>query len=138
VLHGRYHDSNDFFPAHHRGDDPDDYVGYERWRECVGRARNAAEQEVVSNAKNIAVSIALFYDEKASEKLFTLLAGHCGAVKDYSEATVAENMLQQDAALAHLASNADDISVFLSGANPHLPNEAVRGLIAAHGAHHVL
>ena len=45
---------------------------------------------------------------------------------------------RQDAALAHLASNADDIAVFLNGANPYLPKEAFRILIAAHGAHHVL
>ena len=101
-------------------------------------ARDVAEQEVVANAKKIANSITPFYGEKASEKLFGLLAGHYGAVKDYSEATVAGNRLQQDAALAHLASNADDIAVFLSGANPHLPKDTVRGLIAAHGAHHVL
>jgi hypothetical protein len=101
-------------------------------------ARDVAEQEVVANAKKIANSITPFYGEKASEKLFSLLAGHYGAVKDYSEATVAGNRLQRDAALAHLASNADDIAVFLSGANPHLSKDTVRGLIAAHGAHHVL
>jgi len=101
-------------------------------------ARDAAEKEVVANAKTIAYSIARFYGEKASEKLFGLLAGHYGAVKDYSEATVAGNSVQQDAALAHLGSNADDIAAFLSGANPHLPKDTVRGLIAAHGAHHVL
>ena len=45
----------------------------------------------------------------------------------------------QDAALARLASNADDLGVFLNGVNPyHLPKDTVRGLIAAHGAHHVL
>ena len=101
-------------------------------------ARDAAEQEVVVNAKNIAHTITPFYGEQASEKLFSLLAGHYGAVKEYSEATVSENRLQQDAALTHLASNADEIAVFLSGANPHLPKDTVRGLIAAHGAHHVL
>ena len=101
-------------------------------------ARDAAEQEVVVNAKKIANTITPFYGEQASEKLFSLLAGHYGAVKEYSEATVAENRLQQDAALTHLASNADEIAVFLSGANPHLPKDTVRGLIAAHGAHHVL
>ena len=37
-----------------------------------------------------------------------------------------------------LASNADDIAVFLNGANSYLPKEAFRILIAAHGAHHVL
>jgi hypothetical protein len=101
-------------------------------------ARDAAEQEVVVNAKNIANTITPFYGEQASEKLFSLLAGHYGAVKEYSEATVSENRLQQDAALTHLAANADEIAVFLSGANPHLPQDTVRGLIAAHGAHHVL
>lgn len=78
-----------------------------------------------------------FYGEAASEKLFTLLAGHYGAVKEYSEATVAGNKRQQDAALAHYVSNTDKIAAFLSGANPYLPEDAVRGLIAAHGAHHV-
>ena len=100
-------------------------------------ARDAAEKEVVANAKQIAGTITPFYGEAASEKLFTLLAGHYGAVKEYSDATVAGSKPQQDAALAHLASNADEIAVFLSGANPNLPKDTVRGLIAAHGAHHV-
>lgn len=100
-------------------------------------ARDAAEKEVVANAKQIAGTITPFYGEAASEKLFTLLAGHYGAVKEYSDATVAGSKPHQDAALAHLASNADEIAVFLSGANPNLPKDTVRGLIAAHGAHHV-
>lgn len=100
-------------------------------------ARDAAEKEVVANAKQIASTITPFYGEPASEKLFTLLASHYGAVKEYSEATVTGSKRQQDAALAHLASNADEIAVFLSGANPYLPKDTVRGLIAAHGAHHV-
>ena len=58
-------------------------------------ARDAAEKEVVANAKQIADTITPFYGEAASEKLFTLLAGHYGAVKEYSEATVAGNTRQQ-------------------------------------------
>lgn len=104
----------------------------------IAAARDAAEQEVVANAKEIAQTIAPFYGEKASQKLFGLLAGHYGAVKEYSDATVAGNRPRQDAALDHLATNADEIATFLSGANPHLPKDAVRGLIAAHGTHHVL
>jgi hypothetical protein len=100
-------------------------------------ARDAAEKEVVANAKQIAGAITPFYGKAAADKLFTLLAGHYGAVKEYSEATVAGSKPQQNAALAHLASNADEIAVFLSGANPNLPKDTVRGLIAAHGAHHV-
>jgi hypothetical protein len=101
--------------------------------------RDAAEKEVVANAKQIAITFTPFYGEARAEKLFTLLRGHYVAVKEYSEATVAGNTPQQDVTLARLASNADDIAVFFNGVNPdHLPKDTVRGLIAAHGAHHVL
>ena len=102
-------------------------------------ARDAADKQVLANAKQIANAFIPFYGEARSEKLFTLLSGHYAAVKEYSEATIGGNTHQQDAALAHLASNADDIDVFFTGVNPdHLPKDTIRGLIAAHGAHHVL
>ena len=100
--------------------------------------RDAAEKEVVANTKQIANTIAPFYGEAASEKLNSLLDVNIDAVREYSEATVAGNTRQQEAALARLASNADDFAEFLSGINPYLPKDTVRGLIAAHGAHHVL
>lgn len=100
--------------------------------------RDAAEKEVGANTKQIANSITPFYGEAASEKFFSLIDINYGAVREYSEATVAGNKRQQDAALAHLASNADDIADFLSHLNPYLQKDIVRGLIAAHGAHHVL
>ncbi len=101
-------------------------------------ARDTAEKEVVANTKQLASTMPPFYGDAASEKLFSLLAINYGAVRAYSEATVAGNKRQQDTALAHLASNADDIAIFLNGINPYLPKDTVRGLIAAHGAHHVL
>ena len=100
-------------------------------------ARDIAEQEVVANAKQIASTLSPFYGDLASEKLFALLADHYGAIKEYADATVVGNTLQQEAALAHLSFNADDIAEFMSGANPYLSKDDVRGLIAAHGAHHV-
>ncbi len=100
-------------------------------------AREIAEKEVVANAKQIASTLSPFYGEPASEKLFALLADHYGAITEYADATAVGNTPQQDAALAHLASNADDIAVFLRGANPYLSKDSVRGLIAAHGSHHV-
>jgi hypothetical protein len=100
--------------------------------------RDAAEKEVSANTKQIADTIAPFYGEAASEKLNSLLDVNIDAVREYSEATVAENKQQQDAALARLASNADDIADFLSHVNPYLQKDNVRSLIAAHGAHHVL
>ena len=101
--------------------------------------RNAAEKEVVANAKQIANMVTPFYGEVRSEQLFTLLTSHVAALKEYSEATVAGHTRQQDAALARLASNVDDIAVFFNGVNPsYLSEDTVRGLIAAHVAHHVL
>ena len=102
-------------------------------------ARDAADKQVLANAKQIANTFIPFYGQARSENLFTLLSGHYGAVKEYSEATIAGNQRQQDSALGRLASNAADMDVFFNGINPHyLPKDIVRGLIAAHGAHHVL
>jgi len=102
-------------------------------------ARDAADKQVLANAKQIANTFTPFYGEARSEKLYTLLAAHYASVKEYSEATIAESKSRQDAALARMASNADDIDIFFNGLNPHnLEKGTVRGLIAAHGAHHVL
>jgi len=101
--------------------------------------RDAAEKEVVANAKQIATTVIPFYGEARSEMLFALLVGHVAAIKEYSQATILGDTRNQDAALVHLASNADEIAEFFNGVNPHhLPKDTVRGLIAAHGAHHVL
>ncbi len=97
----------------------------------------AAEQEVVANAKKIAAAIEPYYGKDASEKLFGLLAGHYGAVKQYLDATVAGRKDTQDAAFKNLSGNASEIARFLSGANPNLPFDTLNGLLLAHGGHHV-
>ena len=101
------------------------------------RSRDFAEKAVVANARELARTFRPFYGEAASERLFTLLADHYSAVKEYSEATVARNKRRQDAALAHFSSNTDEIAAFLSGANSHLPKDTVRSLFAIHVDHHV-
>jgi hypothetical protein len=100
--------------------------------------RDAVKKEVDANTKQIASTIAPFYGEARSQKFLNLLDINIGAVREYSEATVAGNTSRQDAALARLATNADDFGAFFSSINPHLSESTVRGLIAAHGAHHVL
>ena len=102
------------------------------------RKRDAVEKEVDANTKQLSNMIKPFYGEAASQKLFSLLDINIGAVREYSQATVAGDKHGQDAALARLGSNADDIAEFLSHLNPYLQKENVRGLVAAHGAHHVL
>lgn len=100
-------------------------------------AAKAAEAEVVANAQQIAASIEPFYGKAAAEQLFGLLAGHYGAVKQYLEATKNGSRAGQDAALQKISDNAVAIATFLSGANPYLPKDTLRGLLAAHGGHHV-
>ena len=96
-----------------------------------------AEQEVVSNAKALAATITPFYGQAASDKLFDLLAGHWGAVRDYNTATLAHSKADQDKATAKIIANAHEIAKFLSGANPNLPEDAVFGLLSSHGGHHI-
>ena len=100
-------------------------------------AAAAAEKEVVANAKAIAASIEPFYGKAASDRLFSLLAGHYGAVKRHLDATVAGSKAGQDAAVKNLTTNATEISRFLSGANPNLPFNTLNGLLLAHGGHHI-
>jgi hypothetical protein len=100
-------------------------------------AAAAAEQEVVANARQIAGAIEPFYGKAASDKLFGLLAGHYGAVKQYLEATIAGSTAKQDADWKNIGANAEEIAVFLSGANPNLPIDTLRGLLLGHGGHHV-
>lgn len=97
----------------------------------------AAENEVVANARAIAAAIEPFYGKDASEQLFGLLAGHYGAIKDYLQAAASANAAAQKAASTALSANAGEIAKFLSGANPHLPFDAVHGLLMTHGAHHI-
>ncbi|NMM26852.1 MAG: hypothetical protein HHJ12_06090 [Glaciimonas sp.] len=100
-------------------------------------AATAAESEVVANAKQIAAAIEPFYGKPASEKLFSLLAGHYGAVKQYLEATLANSKPRQEVAMKVLTDNAGELAAFLSGANPNLPLDTMRSLLLAHGGHHV-
>lgn len=101
------------------------------------KAAAAAEKEVVANARAIAGSIEPFYGKAASEKLFGLLAGHYGAVKQYLEATAAGSKARQEAAVRNLTGNATAIARFLSGANPNLPFDTLNGLLLGHGGHHI-
>jgi hypothetical protein len=100
-------------------------------------AAAAAEQAVVADAKDIAGAIAPFYGQPASDKLFSLLAGHYGSIKEYLEAAVKKDAAAATKATDHLTANAQEIAAFLSGANPNLPKETLEELLLAHGGHHL-
>jgi hypothetical protein len=100
------------------------------------QAKVAADQ-VVDNATKIANSIAPLYGQPAADQLLKLLAGHWGAVKHYSDATVAKDTKGKQTAVTDLTSNAKAIAAFLAKANPNLPENTLVAMLSAHGGHHV-
>lgn len=101
------------------------------------QAAEVASQEVVSNATAIANSIAPLYGQAAADQLLKLLAGHWGAVKHYSDASVSQSASGKQAAVSELTSNAKALAAFLAKANPYLPEATLNTLLAAHGGHHI-
>ncbi len=99
-------------------------------------AAKSAADAVVANAKDIARAVAGFYGDAAGDRMLELLAGHWGAVKAMTDARAKDDKAGADKAMADLAANAGGIAKFLAGANPNLPEDTVRGLLLAHGAHH--
>lgn len=99
-------------------------------------AAKKAADDVVTNAKSIADAVGGFYGKDAGTHMLELLAGHWGAVKAMTDAQHANDTAANQAALKTLTDNASEIARFLAGANPNLPEDAVRGLLVTHGGHH--
>lgn len=100
-------------------------------------AAKVAEANVVENAKAIAGAMVPYYGKEAGDRLFGLLAGHYGAVKEYMTAAYAQDAAGKEAGMKKLTTNAGDIAAFLSSANPNWPKATLTSLLMAHGAHHV-
>ena len=98
---------------------------------------DTAAKEVVANATAIANSLQPLYGQPAADQMLKLLAGHWGAIKDYSDASVAKDAAKQKAAMDALVSNAKAIAAFLAKANPYLPENTLVTLLSAHGGHHI-
>jgi hypothetical protein len=97
----------------------------------VGSAK-VAEENVVKNARAIGDAVAGYYGKEAGDKLFGLLAGHYGAVKEYLTAAMAGNKGGKDMAVDKLKKNADEI------ATKNWPKETLVSLLMAHGGHHIM
>jgi hypothetical protein len=121
LWHGHIVHARDYAMAVHAGDD--------------ARATAAADA-VVDNAKQISGAVAGFYGAAGGDQMLTLLAGHWGAVKAMTDARAAGNEAAGAKAMTDLTANAGEIAKFLAAANPNLPEDTVRGLMLAHGAHH--
>ncbi len=99
-------------------------------------AAKKAGDDVVANAKQISDAVAGFYGADAGKRMLELLAGHWGAVKAMTDAEKAGDTSASAKAMQDATANANDIAKFLSGANPNLPEDAVRGLMMTHVGHH--
>ncbi|MFB3887695.1 MAG: hypothetical protein ACE144_20945 [Thermodesulfobacteriota bacterium] len=100
-------------------------------------AAKTEEDQVVRNARQIANAVVPYYGKDAGEKLFNLLAGHYGAIKDCMNAVYSGNKKAEEAAMAKMTKNADEIATFLSSANPNWPKTALLSALAAHGGYHM-
>lgn len=100
-------------------------------------AAKIAEEQAVQNAKDISNAIVPYYGKEAGEKLFGLLAGHYGAIKEYMNADFSGKKAAKEAAMNKMLRNADEIATFLSSANPNWPKEAVLGALKTHGGFHM-
>jgi hypothetical protein len=101
------------------------------------QAAKVAEENVVKNARAIADAVAPLYGQPAADKLFGLLAGHYGAIKEYMTACYGEDRAAKERAVEKIKSNATEIASFLSSANPNWPKETLVSLLYAHGGHHI-
>ena len=121
LWHGHVVHARDYAMAVHAGNKAD-----------AGKAADA----VVANAHQIADAVAGFYGKAGGDRMMELLGGHWGAVKALTDTRNAKDDAGATKAMADLTANAGEIAKFLAGANPNLPEDTVRGLLLAHGAHH--
>jgi hypothetical protein len=121
LWHGHIVHARDYAIAVHAGNEAD---------------AKAAADATVDNAKQIAGAVGGFYGDAAGDQMLTLLGGHWGAVKALTDTRAAKDEAGATKAMADLTANASEIAKFLAGANPNLPEDTVRGLLLAHGAHH--
>jgi hypothetical protein len=99
-------------------------------------AAKTAADDVVANAHQISDAIAGFYGKAGGDQMMQLLGGHWGAVKALTDARAKNDTAAADKAMNDLTANAGEIAKFLASANPNLPEDTVRGMLLAHGAHH--
>ena len=121
LWHGHIVHARDYAIAVHAGNKAD-----------ASKAADAA----VANAHQISDAVAGFYGKAGGDRMMELLGGHWGAVKALTDTRAAKDEAGATKAMADLTANAGEIAKFLAGANPNLPEDTVRGLLLAHGAHH--
>ncbi len=86
------------------------------------------------NSNDLAASIGAVYGPDAQAKFLTIWRSHITYFKDYTVAMKMGDQAGQDTAVKNLGMYVNNISDFLSKANPNLPYDAVHQVVTDHVA----
>ncbi len=95
-------------------------------------AFQAAAGALGKNTDALSAAVASVYGEEAGAAFKEIWASHIGFFVDYTVAAKGGDKAGMDKAVQNLNGYVEAISVFLSGANPNLPKEAVASLVSEH------
>ncbi len=95
-------------------------------------AFTAAAGALGKNTDELSAAIGSVYGEEAGTKFKEIWASHIGFFVDYTVAAKGGDQAGMDQAVQNLNGYVEAISIFLSGANPNLPKEAVSQLVTEH------
>ena len=93
---------------------------------------DASFKALDNNSIEIGNSITSVYGADAGAKFLEIWRSHINYFKNYTVASKTNDQAGKDKAVRDLASYVDNISTFLSQANPNLPYDAVHSLVATH------
>ena len=93
---------------------------------------SAAAGALDANSVAIADAIGMVYGTEARDRFLPLWRKHIGLVVDYTTGVAARDQAKQSASVNALVAYTQELGAFLSSANPHLPREAVAGLVRDH------
>ncbi len=93
---------------------------------------SAVAQRLLSNQDDIGNAVKEYYGDAAGNKLAALLRDHIMIATEVVEAAKMSNTEELTKAQAKWNANADDIAVFLSGANPNWPKKDLTDMLYKH------
>ncbi len=85
-----------------------------------------------SNSHDLAAAVGSVYGPEAETKFYEIWNSHIGFFVDYTKAAKAGDTAGMEKAVQNLNGYVEQISDFLSKANPNLPKDAVASLVSEH------
>ena len=95
-------------------------------------AFGASAGELANNTQALSDAVGSVYGAAAGAGFKQIWESHIGFFVDYTVGAKTGDKAKMDKAVQNLGGYADAIADFMSGANPNLPREAVKGLVLEH------